>query len=433
LVIIEYFERIFFMHPLIQLLVFVAPLGHGQSTEAGNGSVSQFEKQIRSLGMEKAQERKQLIDAFVAGLEDQKTKLAAIDITDNRYVYSLTRDESNVLLGSMLRDKDGVVRWRALKAIGLNGLAGKHFDTVTAMAKDANPEQLSTVVFAMARSRDDRYYPRLFDFLKHTDGTIRATAVFEMSHTMPRKLIEPALAALWKDPHPGVRQDLTSYFRKDVRKVRERLKDSDRNVRETALRIIGESNHVEAAKDVAAFCDDPDAHTRGQAAATLGLLKSREHLNVLVKLLEDSDVYPRRLAVKALDQFMDTELAPKFVKMLGDSDNQVREYAVQALRELVVPEHAESVLGLLNDKDIGVRYSAATTLVRWKGAEHAKEIHQMILGLKTDERSGGWVGNGLALIREMKSKAFGPTLELLAENSYMREAAREQLRKLAEK
>jgi HEAT repeat protein len=422
------------MRAFLLILVLGATISAAQPSEKPSKTpLNLFEQQIASLAKDKTQDRERLIKAFVAGLKEKNEKLAAIDITDNRYVYLLSRDETNLLVGPLLRDKDDVVRWRALRSIGLNGLAGKHFETVTAMVKSATPEQLELVVLAMARSRDERFYPHLHQMLKHPDGMVRANAVFEMSNAMPRKALEPALTALWNDPHPQVRYDLTWLFSTDIAKLRERLKDPSPHVREAALRIIGETKRAEGSKDVAACCNDPEPHVRGQAAKSLGLLKSTAHLSTLVKLLEDRDVYPRRMAVMALDDFRDTKLAPIFVKMLRDSDSQVCEYSVQALRKLAAPEHAKAVLGLLNDESTGVRFAAAATLVRWTGAEHAKEIHRMVTAIRADSRRGGSLGDGHALIREMKSEDFLPTLELLAENGFLRDAAVEQQGMIREK
>lgn len=393
-----------------------------------------FEQQFAFLVKDKnkAQDRERLIRAFVAGLVEQQEKLGAIDITDNRFVRIFSPDETNLLLGPLLRDPDDVVCWRALRALSLNGLAGRHFDTVTAMVKAAKGEQMNTVIMAMARSRDNRFHPHLREMLKHPDGLVRSNAAFEMPQTMPREMLEPVLAELWNDPHPQMRYNLTWYFSSDLAKLRERLKDPSPHVRGAALRIIGETKRVEGAKDAAALCNDSDATVRGQAAVALGLLKLPAHVDTLVKLLDDGDVYPRRTAVIALEQYQNAKLAPIFVKMLRDADNQVRKYSARALGKLPTPDQAKFVLALLNDDDISVRFTAAVTVIRWTGATHAKEIHRMVTALEPQRRAG-YGGNGYDLIREMKTDAFLPTLVLLAENSLIRDAAVQQQRMIREK
>ena len=268
-------------------------------------------------------------------------KLEAIEMTCSRYVYVIPHKLGGELMGVLLKDPDMKVRLGAAHSLGYNGLAGEHFDGIVALFKQVDGDGIRSLIYAMGRSRDARFYPYLRDLLKHEDGMIRAEAIFELRHwPHDREKVRDDAMKLWNDPHQQVRCGVLAFVDVDSKDglalLRERLKDAGAHVRTYSVECLGRSKQPGVDEIIVGMMTDPEAIVRGKAIETLGNRKAKEHVDLAIGRFQDAkeDLYVRRVAVKAMAQLASANHVPILRAMFGDADSQVRDYAMEVVNIL---------------------------------------------------------------------------------------------------
>ncbi len=296
--------------------------------------VWEFERRLQSWPRGQERQRDQAIRAFFAGLRDRATRLEAIGMTDNRYVYAVPREMVSELMGRMLRDPDLAVRIRAAHSLGYNGLAGDHPEAIVALLRVVPATGLHEVIYAMGRSRDPRFLPHLRALLKHPDGMVRGDVVFQLTGWPPEQVLADVMA-LWDDPHQQVRYNLLSWANvttpEGLARTVPRLKDPSPFVRAGALQHLALSKDPEVPQKVAGMLDDPDPEVRARAAEALGTLKAREHSAAVVRRFRDpkENLYVRRMAIQAFEKLDDVRHLSQVRELLRDPDDQLRGHAAR--------------------------------------------------------------------------------------------------------
>jgi HEAT repeat protein/beta-lactamase regulating signal transducer with metallopeptidase domain len=147
-----------------------------------------------------------------------------------------------------------------------------------------------------------------------------------------------------------------------VQALTEALKDSDAEVRKSAMQALARFR-VPAAYDAFVLgLKDSDAEVRQQAAFALSQLRDGRATDALVGALKDSDAEVRQQAAFALSQLRDPRAVPALTSALKDQDDEVREQALFALSQIRDPSAVPALTTALSDPKANVRQQAAFAL-----------------------------------------------------------------------
>jgi HEAT repeat protein/beta-lactamase regulating signal transducer with metallopeptidase domain len=140
------------------------------------------------------------------------------------------------------------------------------------------------------------------------------------------------------------------------------LKDTDKEVRETALHALVQLRHPSIYDPLVQALSDASPDVREQAAFGLGQLRDRRAVQPLTGAMKDANASVREQAAFALGQLRDRSAVPVLTAALKDSSDSVREQAVFALGQLRDPAAFEALVGALRDAKGDVREKAVFAL-----------------------------------------------------------------------
>jgi beta-lactamase regulating signal transducer with metallopeptidase domain len=147
-----------------------------------------------------------------------------------------------------------------------------------------------------------------------------------------------------------------------VQALTEALKDSDADVRKSAMQALARFR-VPAAYDAFVMgLKDSDAEVRQQAAFALSQLRDARATDPLIGALKDSDGEVRQQAAFALSQLRDPRAVPALTAALKDQNDEVREQALFALSQIRDPSAVPALTVALSDPKANVRQQAAFAL-----------------------------------------------------------------------
>jgi HEAT repeat protein len=182
----------------------------------------------------------------------------------------------------------------------------------------------------------------------------------------------------------------------DMEDVLRMLKDSDPEVRESALDRIGELKPDNALELVVPFLADGDPEVRGTAAYSLGEIDDDRAVPYLLKVANSDDSESVRAeALLSLAQYRSEEILGALVAEVG-RDKRSRRPRYEVAKQLGHYDSPESLRGLeilLRDDDVHVRIAAADSLYRlnrpdlrrvWSGAlqdesDYVREVAERAL------------------------------------------------------
>jgi HEAT repeat protein/beta-lactamase regulating signal transducer with metallopeptidase domain len=140
------------------------------------------------------------------------------------------------------------------------------------------------------------------------------------------------------------------------------LKDTDKEVRETALHALVQLRDPSIFDPLVQALTDAAADVREQAAFGLGQLRDRRAVEPLTNALKDQNADVRQQAVFALGQLRDRSALPGLTAALKDSDEDVREQAVFALGQIRDPGSVDPLVSAMRDAKPDVRQQAVFAL-----------------------------------------------------------------------
>jgi HEAT repeat protein/beta-lactamase regulating signal transducer with metallopeptidase domain len=140
------------------------------------------------------------------------------------------------------------------------------------------------------------------------------------------------------------------------------LKDSDKEVRETALHALVQMRDPGIFDPLVQALSDPDPDVREQAAHGLGQLRDRRAIEPLTAAVKDQNADVREQAIFALGQFRDRATLPAMTAALKDTNADVRQQAVFAIGQLRDPSSTEALMSVLHDSNADVRQQAVFAL-----------------------------------------------------------------------
>jgi HEAT repeat protein/beta-lactamase regulating signal transducer with metallopeptidase domain len=185
---------------------------------------------------------------------------------------------------------------------------------------------------------DPKVIAALTAALKDTDKDVRETALHALVQLRDPGIFEPLLAAL-KDGSPDMREQAAFGLgqMKDKRAVdplMAAMKDADDSVREQVVFALGQLRDPRATEGLIAALKDTHANVREQAAFALGQLRAANAVEALVVALKDNNASVREQAAFALGQIRDPRAIDGLTTALKDSSASVRHQAAFALGQL---------------------------------------------------------------------------------------------------
>ncbi len=194
--------------------------------------------------------------------------------------------------------------------------------------------------------------------LHNNDEEIREEAVRALGELCDPRAVEPLIDSL-SDENRYIRREAAKSLGRigDERAIPaliNALKDEDRYGREGAAEGLGEMGE-KAFEPLILAIHDQDWHVRMGAAIALRIIGNKEALDALIHAMKDENRFVRREVVKSLGRIGDHRVVDPLIAALKDTDRSVRMRAVSALSKCKDDRVVEPLIQALNDEDSGVR------------------------------------------------------------------------------
>lgn len=242
-------------------------------------------------------------------------------------------------------------------------IAGTVAGTVVDRVMDAVGAQAGETA---SSSADPRRLNALIEALKDSDREVRETALSALARSRDPRVFEPLTAAL-KDASPDIRQQAAFGLgqMRDPRAIEPlsaALKDSSKDVREQAAFALGQLRARAAVPALSAALKDAEANVREQAVFALGQIRDASAVDAISPALHDAEANVREQAAFALGQLRDRRGVEPLISALKDDKSNVREQAAFALGQLRDSRAVEALVIALKDAAPTVREQAAFAL-----------------------------------------------------------------------
>lgn len=219
---------------------------------------------------------------------------------------------------------------------------------------------------AKGRVRDPRTVNALMEALKDSDKDVRETAMHALVQMRDPRMFEPLVAAL-KDVSADVREQ-AAFGLSQLRDVRAidplaaALKDTDKDVREQAVFALGQLRAAAAIDAIVIALHDASPSVREQAAFALSQIRDKKSIEPLISALKDENASVREQSAFALGQMRAAAAIEALVVALKDAKPDVREQAAFALGQIGDPRAIDGLMVALKDTNASVRQQAAFAL-----------------------------------------------------------------------
>ncbi len=222
--------------------------------------------------------------------------------------------------------------------------------------------------------------PELIRALDDSSTTVRNVALDKLAETKDPRAVEPVVALLKTDPY-AVERRIKLLGSVASKAVAEHLLDTDKNVQQTALRILKDIGvPKEATTSLVGLLESPEFSLRAAALAALGTTTEPVAVEAIAKLLLDTLTCTN--AVRTLKKI--GEPAEESVDIyLQHEDPVIRGRAMDVLAEIATKKSVPVLLVALKDDNITVRNKALAKLVQLKAPEAIEPIAQMLMTSST--------------------------------------------------
>ena len=280
------------------------------------------------------------VRAFFTGLDTSELRLEAIGLLDGRYVYIVSPDFADELLGSFIRDEDVDVRVRAADAIAYHGCGVLYAKELVGLL-DGEPSEKALINVARAmgfsgKGGKELFVPHLKKMLMSEYAEARAAASEALTELDPMTAYEFNVELLGDEDavvrKAAIRNLSSPRANVVVISLMGMLEDKDADVRREAVLALGKMKAEWAADALKERLSDEDRGVRSHAALALG--KMGKHAWDVLQMTVDDDVVVRRHATIAMGLMGDARYVENLKSLLKDEDEQVREYAGEAIRLL---------------------------------------------------------------------------------------------------
>ena len=216
------------------------------------------------------------------------------------------------------------------------------------------------------RTADPRAVTALAEALKDSDKDVRETAMQALIELRDPRVLEPLIAAL-KDRAVEIREKAAFGLGqigdpRAIAPLAAAVKDPSADVREQAVFALGQLRATDTIDALASALHDEADNVREQAAFALGQIRAERAVEPLIAALKDPKSDIRAQAAFALGQIRSPKAVDALVIALKDVDTDVREQAVFALGQIRDARAIEGLTAALKDASASVRQQAAFAL-----------------------------------------------------------------------
>ncbi len=213
---------------------------------------------------------------------------------------------------------------------------------------------------------DPRTVAALTAALKDTDKDVRETALHALVQLRDPSVLDPLVQAL-SDASPGVREQAAFGLgqlrdRRAVDPLIKALNDQHADVRQQAAFALGQIRDRAAVPGLSGALKDPDDDVREQAVFALGQIRDPSSVDAITLAVRDGKADVRQQAVFALGQIRDRRAVEPLISALKDSAADVREQAAFALGQIRDSRAVEALVIALKDSASDVRQQSAFAL-----------------------------------------------------------------------
>jgi HEAT repeat protein/beta-lactamase regulating signal transducer with metallopeptidase domain len=245
----------------------------------------------------------------------------------------------------------------------LQGVAQRVIQSVPAALSGALDNALNVDQSSKA---DPKVVAALTEALKDSDKEVRESAMHALVQMRDPGIFDPLVLAL-KDVSPDVRESAAFGLgqlrdKRAVAPLTAALKDSAANVREQVVFALGQLRDPAAVDGLAAALKDENADVREQAAFALGQLRDERAIQPLISVIKDPSDSVREQAVFALGQLRARAAVDPLIIATKDANAEVRAQAVFALGQTRDPRAIDALTAALKDSSVEVRQQAAFAL-----------------------------------------------------------------------
>jgi beta-lactamase regulating signal transducer with metallopeptidase domain len=232
--------------------------------------------------------------------------------------------------------------------------------------QNPNPDPKPQPGKPSAAKADPKVVAALTAALKDTDREVRESAMQALVHLRDPGIFEPLVQAL-KDESADVRESAVFGLgqlrdKRSVAPLSSMLKDASPGVREQVAFALGQLRDPSTVDALAGALRDENADVREQAAFALGQIRDERAVPPLVAAVKDAAADVREQAVFALGQLRARTALDALIGALKDADADVREQAAFALGHTGDPRAIDPLTAALKDASAGVRQQAAFAL-----------------------------------------------------------------------
>ena len=243
---------------------------------------------------------------------------------------------------------------------------------------------------AQSKPADPRMVAALTAALKDTDKEVRETALHALVQLRDPGIFEPLVQAL-ADAAPDVREQAASGLgqlrdRRAVEPLTNALKDQNADVREQAAFALGQLRDRSALPGLTAALKDADEDVREQAVFALGQMRDPASVDALITATRDAKANVREQAVFALGQLRDRRAVEPLISGLKDADADVREQSAFALGQIRDRGAVEALVIALKDSVADVREQAAFALGQLRDARAIDGLTSALKDASADVR-----------------------------------------------
>jgi beta-lactamase regulating signal transducer with metallopeptidase domain len=213
---------------------------------------------------------------------------------------------------------------------------------------------------------DPRTVAALTAALKDSDKEVRETAMQALVQIKDPSVFDPLVQSL-KDSSPDVREHAAFGLgqlrdKRAVQPLVATLKDENADVREQVVFALGQLRDPAAVDGLAIAVRDANADVREKAVFALGQIRDRRAVEPLISALKDANADVREQAAFGLGQLRDRAAVDALVIAVKDTAPDVREQVVFALGQLRDPRAIDALTTALKDQNPQVRRQAAFAL-----------------------------------------------------------------------
>jgi HEAT repeat protein/beta-lactamase regulating signal transducer with metallopeptidase domain len=233
------------------------------------------------------------------------------------------------------------------------------------------------------KQADPRMVAALTAALKDSDKEVRETAMNALIRLRDPSIFEPLVLAL-KDSSPDVREQAVRGLaqmrdKRAVEPLMGVLKDTAADVREAAVQGLSELRDLRAFDGILAALRDESPAVREKAAFALGQFHDKRAVPALNAAVKDPNADVREHVVFALGQLRDVSAVEGLSAALRDEKADVREKAAFALGQIRDKRAVEPLISALKDAAPDVRQQAAFALGQMKDRT---AVEALIIALK---------------------------------------------------